>query len=89
MDLKAFLLSEEFKEYHRLQAQAVAECLHGLLMSAGLRPDIKPAMDMAHKLHQMPLAMYEEKEFQDVLRARLKINAAAMTVHFSKKVLDG
>ncbi len=67
----------------------MADCLHGHLMSVGLRPDLKPAMDMAKRLHELPLTMYQEKEFQDVIRSRLAVNSAAMTAHLAKKVLEG
>jgi hypothetical protein len=88
MDLKQFLLTDEFKEYHLRQAEAVAECLQSLLMSAGARPDIKAAMDMANKLHQLPLTMYDNKEYQDAIRSRLAINSIAITAHLAKKMLE-
>jgi hypothetical protein len=46
-------------------------------------------MDMAKRLHELPLTMYQEKEFQDVIRSRLAVNSAAMTAHLAKKVLEG
>jgi hypothetical protein len=62
--------------------------LHGLLKSAGSQPDINTAMRMAHKLHQLPLTMYDDAEFQDAIRARLKINEAVITASLARKFLE-
>jgi hypothetical protein len=53
-----------------------------------LHLDIEQAMMMANKLHQLPLTMYEDKGFQDVIRARLKINEAAITASLARRFLE-
>lgn len=91
MDLKEFLLSDQFKEYHRRQAQLAAEVLHGLLMSrdSHLTPnDLKGAMLMARKLHQMPFGMYQEEQYNEALVARLKIDEMTMTASLARRFLD-
>jgi hypothetical protein len=91
VDLKEFLLTDQFREYHRLQALRAAEVLHGLLMSrdSHLKPnDITGAMLMARKLHQMPFGMYQEDKYNEALVARLKIDEVAMTASLARKFLE-
>jgi hypothetical protein len=87
-DLKEFLLSDQFKEYHRRQAELIAEVLHGLLTSLGLKPDIEAAMNMARKINNLPLNMYDDKQFKDIIRTRLRVNDAVITATLARKFLE-
>ena len=65
--------------------------MHGLLMSrdSHLAPnDLRGAMLMARKLHQMPFGMYQEVTYNEALVARLKINETAMTASLARRFLE-
>jgi hypothetical protein len=89
VDLKEFLHSDLFREYHRRQAQAAAEVLHHLITAREL-PDraLDAVMQMAKKLHQLPCDMYEDQDFKESITRRLKIDEAAMTASLARRFLE-